>query len=1068
MPPQCCRCNGNGRCKGCVCVRNGKACTNCTPSHAGRCENRATNAEPEDRDNTTNVNVSIPMNGQPVNPTATEGEIDDGGAAPLPDNQTSGMAAGMSRPDNQTPPIADTLADPLPSQNMDPKFTWGTCGGLEMYNAITKIYDEIIHWRQNLFLVPSGNAGSSFVQELARLLQAFADGSSMESVCMKAITILQVLVLQKPSRTSKSRDHTKHLKRRMDIWKAGNLEEILLEGRCIQEHLPKPSKRRDKSKLAKLFQNIVSRGKINKALRLLSNSSSGILGLDDMIPDQADGSLQRTTREILIEKHPAGKPAPAINLLQGHQGQANPILFENLNAEAIRKAAMKTNGAAGLSGLDAYAWRRLCSSFKSASKDLCTALAAVGRQLCTDNINPDHLSAFVACRLIPFNKCPGVRPIGIGEVPRRIIAKAILGLLKQDILDASGPLQVCAGQESGCEAAIHAMRQTFTDMDSGGALLIDASNAFNSMNRQAALHNISIICPSFAQVLCNTYKAPVRCVIQGEGEVSSSEGTTQGDPLAMAMYALAMKPLIDRLQSHCPTVKQVWYADDATGVASCNDLRAWWDSLLEHGKGFGYHPNASKTHLIVKEQCLENAKQQFAGTNVNITVEGKRHLGAAIGARKYTEQYVIDKVRTWTMEVNQLADIATSQPHAAYAAFVHGLSHRWTFLSRTIPEISNLFQPLEDAIHQMLIPALTGRPPCSILTRNLLALPVRLGGLGLVNPSTTSDLNFQASEKLTAPLVAIISSQDQTQGVDDAEISTMKKDLKASNRQRSEEEANIIYNQLMPQMKRQVDLAKERGASSWLSVLPLSDQGFHLHKGEFRDALCLRYGWTLPNTPNLCNCGKVFSADHAMVCHMGGFPTIRHNEIRDITASLLTEVCPNVAIEPCLQPLSGESLRLASANTADGARLDVRARGFWNVRQDTYFDVRVFHPNAPSNRTRSLSAVYKRHEDEKKRTYSQRVLDIEHGVFTPLVLSTTGGMAREAQTFYKRLADMLSRKRDLPYSSLMGWLRCKLSFAILRSAIMCIRGSRSSLHHPMRDATDIALACSEGHVPHLH
>ena len=105
----------------------------------------------------------------------------------------------------------------------------------------------------------------------------------------------------------------------------------------------------------------------------------------------------------------------------------------------------------------------------------------------------------------------------------------------------------------------------------------------------------------------------------------------------------------------------------------------------------------------------------------------------------------------------------------------------------------------------------------------------------------------------------------------------------------------------MPQLKRCVDLAKERGASSWLSVLPLSEQGFHLHKGEFRDALCLCYGWTLSNTPRLCNCDKAFTIDHAMVCHMGGFPTIRHNEIRDLTASLLTEVCSNVAIEPHLQ-----------------------------------------------------------------------------------------------------------------------------------------------------------------------
>ena len=172
-----------------------------------------------------------------------------------------------------------------------------------------------------------------------------------------------------------------------------------------------------------------------------------------------------------------------------------------------------------------------------------------------------------------------------------------------------------------------------------------------------------------------------------------------------------------------------------------------------------------------------------------------------------------------------------------------------------------------------------------------------------------------------------------------------------------------------------------------------------------------------------------------------------------------------MATEPCLQPLSGENLRLASANANDGARLDVRARGFWSVCQDAFFDVRVFHPNASSNRSGKLSAVYKRHEDAKKREYGQRVLDVEHGVFTPLVLSTTGGMGREATTFNKRLTDMLSSKRNLPYSTLMGWLRCKISFAILRSAVMCIRGRRSSKNHAVRDTTDIALAYSEGCVP---
>ena len=482
----------------------------------------------------------------------------------------------------------------------DLAFTWGNFSGSEMLAIINKVYDEIVHWRHNLFLVPTGSAGNSFVQELARLLQAFADGSSLECVSMKAVIILQALVLQKPSRTSKTRDHISHLKRRMELWKAGNLNEILLEGRCIQKHLPKPSKRRDKTALAKTFQNLMSRGKVNKALRLLSyNSSGGVLGLDDVNPASSHVNLPHTTREILIEKHPLGKPASTNSLLQGSPMQVNPILFENLNAETIRKAALKTNGAAGLSGLDAYSWRRLCSSFKS-SNDLCSALACVGKRLCSTRVNPDHLSAFVTCRLIPLDKCPGVRPIGIGEVHRRIVTKAILVLLKQDILDASGPLQVCAGQESGCEAAIHAMRQIFAGEETEGALLVDATNAFNSINQQAALHNISIMCPSIAQVLFNTYQAPVRCVIQGGGEISSSEGTTQGDPLAMAMYALAVKPLIDHLQSLCPTVKQVWYADDATGVATCSELRAWWDTLVALGQDFGYHPNTIKTHLIVK------------------------------------------------------------------------------------------------------------------------------------------------------------------------------------------------------------------------------------------------------------------------------------------------------------------------------------------------------------------------------------------------------------------------------------------------------------------------------------
>ena len=97
---------------------------------------------------------------------------------------------------------------------------------------------------------------------------------------------------------------------------------------------------------------------------------------------------------------------------------------------------------------------------------------------------------------------------------------------------------------------------------------------------------------------------------------------------------------------------------------------------------------------------------------------------------------------------------------------------------------------------------------------------------------------------------------------------------------------------------------------------------------------------------------------------------VRHNEIRDITANLMTEVCHDVQIEPCLQPLTGESLVGASSNTSDGARLDIAVNGFWGgCFERTYRDVRVFNPLAVSNRSTSINSCYRKHEDEKKRAY---------------------------------------------------------------------------------------------------
>ena len=189
----------------------------------------------------------------------------------------------------------------------------------------------------------------------------------------------------------------------------------------------------------------------------------------------------------------------------------------------------------------------------------------------------------------------------------------------------------------------------------------------------------------------------------------SSEGTTQGDPLAMPMYALATIPLIKKLQP--VDVKQVWYADDASAAGKITRLHEWWNHLTTIGPRFGYSANATKTWLVTKEKHLTTATALFANTGVKVTSEGKPYLGAAIGKPEFVTSYIRDKVCTWSAVLDKLSSVAATQPHAAHAAFTHGLSNKWTYLSRTISEIGNLLEPLESIIRTKLIPKLIGQSP---------------------------------------------------------------------------------------------------------------------------------------------------------------------------------------------------------------------------------------------------------------------------------------------------------------------------------------------------------------------
>ena len=260
--------------------------------------------------------------------------------------------------------------------------------------------------------------------------------------------------------------------------------DLLFEGTTIQRNLKTVNTRKSVSSISKKFTEQMSKGNINAAIKLLSsNMENGIVPLNE------------NTIKQLIQKHPKSKKADAEILLADIPERVHQVRFDGINAELVRKAALKTRGGSGPSGMDGDGWRHILTSnsFKECSKELCVTFANVIKKLCSNVEDSKSLEAFLACRLIPLDKNPGIRPIGVGEVLRRIAGKVVVHTVREDVISSVGSLQVCAGQEAGCEAAIHAMHSIFESEETEAVLLLDASNAFNSINRNAFLHNVKVV-----------------------------------------------------------------------------------------------------------------------------------------------------------------------------------------------------------------------------------------------------------------------------------------------------------------------------------------------------------------------------------------------------------------------------------------------------------------------------------------------------------------------------------------------------------------------------------------------
>ena len=351
----CCRGNGNGRCIRCSCMKARRLCVDCLPSRKNQCCNQA----PSDQNSPDPVPSSSTVNGNGttdnleriLNPspavTAVE-PVDAPTIHPVENLYKAQTESPVANPTDLLPPY-------FPIHPVDQSYRWGSVEGTEFLTKVDRCFDEVVHWQRNVFSIPTGKAGKNFVSEMARLFQSYAEGSQIESFSLTAAMILPSLILQKPFPGSKTKEHVKCVERHMIEWRDGDIDGLLQEGHAIQQHLH-PVKGTPKDNLARSFVNLMMHGRVKSALRLLSSDSRGTPIALDKVITSSTGSV--TVRGILQKKCPSSRPVSHSALLPEDETPSppHPILFDSITDQLIRTIAMRTEGAAGPSGMDAADW----------------------------------------------------------------------------------------------------------------------------------------------------------------------------------------------------------------------------------------------------------------------------------------------------------------------------------------------------------------------------------------------------------------------------------------------------------------------------------------------------------------------------------------------------------------------------------------------------------------------------------------------------------------------------------------------------------------------------------------
>ncbi|KAJ0900450.1 putative RNA-directed DNA polymerase [Helianthus annuus] len=632
---------------------------------------------------------------------------------------------------------------------------------------------------------------------------------------------------------------------------------------------------------------------------------------------------------------------------------------------------------------------------------------------------PASLAEFVASApLTPLLKPDnGVRPIVVGAIWRRLVSKVAMRRLREDMVNYLRDFQFGVGIPNGAEAVLHSANRFIDCYHADGSLVmltIDFSNAFNLVDRSAMLKEVHRVCPSLSPWVNFLYGQPARLYVE-DNCIWSTTGVQQGDPLGPLLFALALHPLITRVQEQCRLLFHAWYLDDGTIIGPVREVAKALEVISREGPSLGLQLNVQKTELFWPSCNGEKFVAGLFPEDIGRPKLGVKLLGGAVSRdRDFISDMAVkrasravDLMRVLPQLKNPQCELLLLRSCMGVAKLIFG--HRTCQPSYVGAAVTLFDEGLRQAIDDIVV----GRGGAFFgdLQWRLASLPIKEGGLGLLSAGDVSSFAFVASRVQSLELQDHILraccmgdlDSDFRAALDGLQAVLPDVDLGgfANKDTAPREPQTILASAFYGKTVKEINGVFGPHAQDFLTVIPIEGLGQCMSAVEYRSVLKYRLMIPLYPEDEPCPvCRKVCLdsfGEHALHCkELHGFK-YRHDLVRDVLFDVLKRAGIAAKKEAPVNFLTDPKEGRSSLRPAD-----VLVFG-WSGGKHACIDLTGVSPLASFRGSGFVSGqATRKAEAGKISKHEQACIDNQHA-FLPFAFDTFGCLAPVASGFLKRV-----------------------------------------------------------------